>query len=81
MESVFLVQHLHVKPDGIDEAKIIGIYRSRAIAEAAIARVASAPGFRDHSTLVVDGSSETSGFYIDEYRLDQDHWEEGYVTA
>jgi len=81
MESVFVLQHLHVLPSGCDDVKMVGVYRSRAGAEAAVARLGVQPGFRDHPTIVEDGSVETEGFYIDEHRLDQDHWEEGYVTV
>jgi len=47
------------------------VYSAREKAEAAVARLGPLPGFVDAQ----------EGFHIDEYRIDQDHWAEGYVTA
>jgi len=81
MKSVFIVQHLHVHPDGQrKDLKLIGAYRSLEAAHAAIERLRSQPGFRDFPRLL-DPLVDTgqSGFYIDEYELDNDHWPEGFV--
>ena len=51
--------------------KSIGIYSSRALAEAAIARLRQQPGFRDWP----------DGFRIFTRRLDQDTWVEGYIRS
>jgi hypothetical protein len=71
MSTVFVVQHEHEVADEVDDAKFIGVYSSRETAEAAVQRLRHAPGFRDTPDC----------FYISEYRLDQDHWVEGYVTV
>lgn len=71
MNSVFVLHHLHSDDEYGDDAKFIGVYRSRANAEAAIARLSVQPGFRDHC----------HGFTIDEYELDKDHWCEGFVSG
>jgi hypothetical protein len=68
--DVFLVQHVHVLEDREEDVKTIGIYSTREAAERAVERLKLQPGFRD----------TPEGFTIDMYRLDQDHWEEGYVT-
>ena len=68
MKSVFLLWHAHEYPDGSSSPKLIGVYASRADAEAAIARVGSQPGFAENP----------DGFVIDEYEIGQDHWSEGY---
>ncbi len=82
MDSVFVVQHLHVLPHGEENVKLIGVYRSLEAANAAVACLSSKPGFRDFPTIVNPGMSETpDGFYIDEYHLDMDQWEDGYVTV
>jgi hypothetical protein len=81
MTTVFIVQHLHVLPDGQEDLKIIGAYRSAELAHAAIQRLRDQPGFRDHPQLIdplVD--QEEEGFYLDRYELDKDHWTQGFVT-
>lgn len=82
MKSVFIVQHLNIPPDGQENVKFIGAYRSVGSARAAIDRLKDQPGFCDHPRLVDPmKDDEPSGFYISEYDLDKDHWTEGYVTA
>ena len=78
---VYLLQHLHVLPDGTEEIKTIGVYSTKDSALSAVARLKDQPGFNDHP-LAIDPltSASTSGFHIDQYAIDQDHWQEGYVT-
>jgi hypothetical protein len=81
MDSVFLVQHLHALTDG-DNIKIIGIYRTRNSALQAVDRLKHQPGFGSESRVVdPDANAGESGFYVEEYRLEQDHWPEGYLTV
>ncbi|MBM5572671.1 MULTISPECIES: DUF7336 domain-containing protein [Deefgea] len=81
MNSVFLLQHLHTLPSGVDDVKIIGIYSTKDAALAAISRVKLQNGFNDFPELVnyeLDMSDE--GFHLNEFILDKDNWSEGYVT-
>ena len=71
MASVFVLQHVHSREDGGEDVKLIGVYSSREQAQAAVARLGRQPGFAD----------APDGFHIDEYRVDQDHWAEGYVVT
>ena len=71
MASVFVLQHVHLREGGVEDVKFIGVYSSREKAEAAVARLSRLPGF----------STAAGGFHIDEYRVDQDHWAEGYVAT
>jgi len=70
MESVFLLWHVR-EVDGGDDEKLIGVYQTRADAEAAIARLSDKPGFRDWP----------SGFQIHEYPLGRTGWTEGFISA
>ncbi len=70
MASVFVVQHVHAREDGVEDVKFIGVYSSRERADMAVARLSRRPGFSD----------APDGFHVDEYRVDQDHWVEGYVV-
>jgi hypothetical protein len=71
MTSVFVLQHVHSRHDGSEDVKFIGVYSSREKAQEAVGRMSRLPGFAD----APDGSC------IDEYRLDQDQWVEGYVVV
>lgn len=71
MSTVFVVQHEHEVADKVDDVKFIGVYSTREMAEAAVQRLRHAPGFAD----------TPEGFHISEYRLDQDHWVEGYIAV
>jgi hypothetical protein len=83
MNRVFVLQHLHVVNGDKEDAKLLGIYSSRALAEMAIEeRFRNLPGFRDTPHMAnpaLFGPAE--GFSIDEYQLDQDSWEEGFITV
>jgi hypothetical protein len=82
METVFVVQHLHVLPDDEEDVKFIGVYSSSASARAAIERLRTQPGFHQFPNVVDSTKGEDEqGFYIEEYRIDQDHWPEGFVTV
>ena len=68
---VFLVQHVHKEGrKGPEVTRIIGIYSSRELANEAVSRLQSAPGFRD----------SPSGFSIEEYEKNADHWVDGFAT-
>ena len=49
--------------------KVIGIYSSEALAEAAQERTRLLPGFAE----------EADGFTIKHYEIDKDHWSRGFV--
>jgi len=68
---VYILHHVRADDEYGDDAKLIGVYRSRDSAEAAVARLQSQPGFRDHP----------AGFQIDPYQLDKDHWSEGFIKS
>ena len=70
MMSVFVLQHVHSMDDGVEDVKLIGVYSSREKAQATAARLARVSGFSD----------APDDFHIDEYRVDQDQWVEGYVS-
>ena len=71
MTRVYVLQHLHESDGGAEDVKLIGVYSSRENAQAAVARLRQAPGFRD----------APAGFHIDEYGVDRDQWAEGYSAG
>lgn len=81
MTSVFVVQHLHTLSQDVDDVKMIGVYRTKESACAAVERLRHQPGFRDLPKIVdFEKDDDEQGFQIVEYTLDKDHWPEGYVT-
>lgn len=66
MEQLFVL--LHSLPE-TGRVKVVGIYSSRALAEAAEERTRLLPGFAD----------EPDGFTIEQYEVDLDHWPRGFV--
>lgn len=82
MASVFVVQHLHVLNGDEECVLMIGVYGSRESALAAVSRLRVQPGFRDFPRLVdPHEDEEEEGFYVDEYEINRDHWEDGFVTV
>jgi hypothetical protein len=68
--TVFLLWHSRDVREGETNDTLVGVYSTRAEAEAAIARKLAFEGFRDFP----------HGFLIDSYELDQDAWPEGFVV-
>ena len=66
MEQLFVL--LHSLPE-TGRVKVVGVYSSRALAEAAEERTRLLPGFAD----------EPDGFTIEQYEVDLDHWPRGFV--
>ncbi len=65
----FVLQHIALEDQDGEDVKFIGVYSSRELGESAIKRLSVQPGFSDYP----------SGFYLDEYPFDKDHWSEGFV--
>jgi homoserine kinase type II len=70
MHYVYIVQHVHVQYDASEEVKLIGAYSSGERAEEAVSRLRQQPGFSETAT----------GFEIERYEVDKDHWCEGFFT-
>ena len=70
-QTVFVLWHSREVHEGETDDKLVGVYSTRAEAEAAIARKLSFEGFRDFP----------EGFLIDPYELNRDAWSEGFVYS
>ena len=78
-KKVYVVEHLNKLAGDRESIKMIGVYSSRFNAEAAISRLRNKPGFCDFPKLIDPFNDKSrEGFYIDEYLLDKDNWEEGF---
>jgi hypothetical protein len=69
MEEVYVVQHVREDPDGYDDVKFIGVYSTLEKAQKVVERLQLLPGF----------SSNRNGFDIQKYRIDEDHWTDGFI--
>ena len=67
MEDLFIVYHTIIRGED-HNTKFIGIYSTRELAESAVARLKSKPGFR----------KPNGEFYIGAYRLNNDYWADGF---
>lgn len=67
MKSLFVLLH---DPPETGRVKVIGIYSTQALAEAAIGRTRLLPGFVDRP----------DSFTIHRYDIDKDHWPRGFVS-
>ena len=82
VEFVYIVQHVHAMPNGEENIKLIGAYRSLELAHAAIGRLRSQSGFQDNPEIIDPAAANNRlGFYVDRYAIDKDHWSEGFVTV
>ncbi|NES85803.1 MAG: hypothetical protein F6K10_32885 [Moorea sp. SIO2B7] len=71
MKTVFVLQHSYeLTSTGEKDTKLIGVYSTKKYAEQARERLSNQPGFKELKEY----------FSIDEYPLDKDHWQEGFVT-
>jgi hypothetical protein len=68
MDSVVILWHVHEINDGDEDSKLIGVYRSKEDAIAAIERLRGKPGF----------NQTVSGFQYETYKLNVDHWIDGF---
>lgn len=68
MDRAYLLQHGRYDDGDAADVRVIGVYSSRSAAQAAIERLKEQPGFRDFP----------DAFTIDEYRLDDDNWADGF---
>jgi hypothetical protein len=81
MKTVFILQHLHIMPNGEEEIKLIGVFDKIQEVEIAILQLQVQPGFSDFPNLIEPLlDDKQSGFYIDKYVINNVHWKEGFVT-
>lgn len=84
MQSVYLLQHLHIHPDGDEDYRLVGVYGSRRGAIGALEQLRVMPGFRDFPELVSDEGElgprpdGGSGFYLVEQVLDRSRFTDGF---
>jgi hypothetical protein len=68
--KIFILWHNHKSSSNNEDEKLIGVYSTRRKALRAKSRTSKLKGFR----------RSIKGFTIDEYVVDKDNWQEGFVT-
>ena len=72
MKHVYLLWHHYPENPNDDNAKLLGVYSSRALAQQRI----------ENTYKLLPGFSRGEGeLTIDEYEIDKDHWAEGYFKT
>ena len=69
MNTIIMLEHKYNDNGTEDTGKLIGIYATRADANAAIKRFLQLPGFRKYP----------DDFHLTEFTVDQDHITEGFT--
>lgn len=80
MKKLYVLNHLHFVDEYHGEKFMIGVYSSLALAHKAVKRVKDKPGFRDFPEIRDPATDNTSGFYVVEYELDKDYWDNGFIV-
>lgn len=70
VNSVFLLWYVCAPDTDNEDELMIGVYATEEVARAAIKRLSSKQGF----------SLAPDGFKVAEYKLNEDHWTEGFVV-
>ncbi len=70
MKYVYILWHTHEFNSGEEDSKLLGVYSSESIAKSKISEYKVLPGFMENP----------EGFEVAEYKIDVDHWQEGFIT-
>lgn len=82
---LYIVEHLHILYDDVEDIKFLGVFSTKEKAEKAIQILSKQPGFKDFPKLIDDNDIENDvieGFYIIKVVVDEiAEWKEGFTTV
>ena len=82
---LYIVEHLHILYDDVEDIKFLGIFSTKEKAEKAIQILSKQPGFKDFPKIIDDNDIENDvieGFYIIKVVVDEiAEWKEGFTTV
>ena len=82
---LYIVEHLHILYDDVEDIKFLGVFSTKEKAEKAIQMLSKQPGFKDFPKLIDDNDIENDvieGFYIIKVVVDEiAEWKEGFTTV
>lgn len=83
--TLYMVEHLHILYDGVEDIKFLGVFSTKEKAEKAIQMLSKQPGFKDFPKIIDDNDIENDvieGFYIIKVVVDEiAEWKEGFTTV
>jgi len=82
---LYIVEHLHILYDDVEDIKFLGVFSTKEKAEKAIQMLSKQPGFKDFPKIIDDNDIENDvieGFYIIKVVVDEiAEWKEGFTTV
>ena len=82
---LYIVEHLHILYDDVEDIKFLGVFSTKEKAEKAIRMLSKQPGFKDFPKIIDDNDIENDvieGFYIIKVVVDEiAEWKEGFTTV
>lgn len=82
---LYIVEHLHILYDDVEDIKFLGIFSTKEKVEKAIQMLSKQPGFKDFPKIIDDNDIENDvieGFYIIKVVVDEiAEWKEGFTTV
>ena len=82
---LYIVEHLHILYDDVEDIKFLGVFSTKENAEKAIQILSKQPGFKDFPKLIDNNDIENDvieGFYIIKVVVDEiAEWKEGFTTV
>jgi len=78
--TLYIVEHLHILYDDVEDIKFLGVFSTKEKAEKAIQMLSKQPGFKDFPK-IIDDNDIIEGFYIMKVVVDEiAEWKEGFNT-
>ena len=81
---LYIVEHLHILYDNVEDIKFLGVFSTKEKAEKAIQMLSKQPGFKDFPKIIDDNDIDNDiieGFYIMKVVVDEiAEWKEGFNT-
>ena len=71
---LYIVEHLHILYDDVEDIKFLGVFSTKEKAEKAIQILSKQPGFKDFPKIIDDNDIENDvieGFYITKVVVDE----------
>ena len=82
---LYIVEHLHILYDDVEDIKFLGVFSTKEKAEKAIQMLSKQPGFKGFPKIIDDNDIENDvieGFYIIKVVVDEiAEWKEGFTTV